>query len=86
MAKIAERDGSVDLHEHFALPIPSLVICELLGIPYEDRADFQRLSAARFDFLGGTDGSLGAIRSPSPTYSASSNGSASSPDRACSGC
>ena len=61
MAKIAERDGSVDLHEHFALPIPSLVICDLLGIPYEDRADFQRLSAARFDFLGGTDGSLGAI-------------------------
>src|SRR6185295_15267907 len=49
MAKIAERDGSVDLHEHFALPIPSLVICDLLGIPYEDRADFQRLSAARFD-------------------------------------
>ena len=47
--------------EHFALPIPSLVICDLLGIPYEDRADFQRLSAARFDFLGGTDGSLGAI-------------------------
>jgi cytochrome P450 len=61
MAKIAERDGQVDLHEHFALPIPSLVICDLLGIPYEDRADFQRLSAARFDFLGGTDGSLGAI-------------------------
>ena len=61
MAKAAERDGSVDLMEHFALPIPSLTICDLLGIPYEDRADFQRLSAARFDFLGGTAGSLGAI-------------------------
>ncbi len=24
--------------EAFALPIPSLVICELLGVPYEDRA------------------------------------------------
>ena len=31
----------VDLVENFALPIPSLVICELLGVPYEDRADFQ---------------------------------------------
>jgi cytochrome P450 len=61
MAKVAERDGSVDLLEHFALPIPSLTICDLLGIPYEDRDDFQRLSAARFDFLGGADGSLGAI-------------------------
>jgi cytochrome P450 len=61
MAKVAERDGSVDLLEHFALPIPSLIICELLGIPYEARADFQRLSTARFDFLGGADGSLGAI-------------------------
>jgi cytochrome P450 len=67
MAKVAERDGSVDLLEHFALPIPSLVICDLLGIAYEDRADFQRLSATRFDFLGGTDGSLGAI-AESVTY------------------
>ena len=25
----------------FALPIPSLVICELLGVPYADRAEFQ---------------------------------------------
>ena len=33
-----------DLVEHFALPIPSLVICELLGVPYEDRADFQARS------------------------------------------
>ena len=47
--------------ESFALPIPSLAICELLGVPYEDRADFQRLSTTRFDFLGGIEGSLGAI-------------------------
>jgi cytochrome P450 len=30
-----------DLVQDFALPIPSLVICELLGVPYEDRAQFQ---------------------------------------------
>ncbi len=38
-----------DLVEHFALPIPSLVICELLGVPYDDREDFQRRSAKQLD-------------------------------------
>jgi cytochrome P450 len=39
-----------DLVESFALPIPSLVICELLGVPYDDREDFQRRSARQLDF------------------------------------
>ena len=34
--------GPVDLYRDFALPIPSLVICELLGVPYQDRDRFQR--------------------------------------------
>jgi cytochrome P450 len=34
-------DGPVDLYQDFALPIPSLVICELLGVPYADRDRFQ---------------------------------------------
>jgi cytochrome P450 len=38
-----------DLVEHFALPVPSLVICELLGVPYADRQDFQRRSARQLD-------------------------------------
>src|SRR5690242_18563215 len=67
MAQIAAQHGRVDLVQSFALPIPSLAICELLGVPYEDRADFQRLSTTRFDFLGGIEGSLGAI-SESLTY------------------
>lgn len=38
-----ERSGPpVDLVQAFALPIPSLVICELLGVPYADRGMFQR--------------------------------------------
>ncbi|MCQ8831335.1 cytochrome P450 [Streptomyces malaysiensis] len=38
-----ERAGPpADLVTSFAQPIPSLVICELLGVPYEDRTDFQR--------------------------------------------
>ncbi len=67
MERVAAEQGQVDLVQSFALPIPSLAICELLGVPYEDRADFQRLSTTRFDFLGGIEGSLGAI-SESLTY------------------
>src|SRR5258705_6479826 len=38
-----------DLVSSFALPIPSLVICELLGVPYEDREDFQQRSTRQLD-------------------------------------
>jgi cytochrome P450 len=34
-------DRPVDLVETLSLPVPSLVICELLGVPYEDREFFQ---------------------------------------------
>nr|WP_042196859.1 cytochrome P450 [Kibdelosporangium sp. MJ126-NF4]CEL22597.1 putative cytochrome P450 hydroxylase [Kibdelosporangium sp. MJ126-NF4]CTQ89739.1 putative cytochrome P450 hydroxylase [Kibdelosporangium sp. MJ126-NF4] len=34
-----------DLYRDFALPIPSLVICELLGVPYEDREMIHTRSA-----------------------------------------
>ncbi|GHF93897.1 MULTISPECIES: cytochrome P450 [Amycolatopsis] len=34
----------VDLVQAFALPMPSLVICELLGVPYEDHGFFQQNS------------------------------------------
>jgi cytochrome P450 len=61
MAEAAAAGERVDLVQSFALPIPSLTICELLGVPYSDRAEFQRLSTTRFDLLGGVTGSLGAI-------------------------
>jgi cytochrome P450 len=38
-----------DLVSSFALPIPSLVICELLGVPYEDREEFQQRSTRQLD-------------------------------------
>ena len=45
-----EKPGPLtDLVASFALPIPSLVICELLGVPYDDRDDFQRRSARQLD-------------------------------------
>jgi cytochrome P450 len=36
---------TADLVSAFALPVPSLVICELLGVSYEDREKFQRWTA-----------------------------------------
>ena len=56
-----KADGPVDLMQAFALPIPSLTICELLGVSYEDRDDFQRLSTERFDLFAGAGASFGAI-------------------------
>lgn len=38
-----------DLVAGFALPIPSLVICELLGVPYADRDAFQHRAARQLD-------------------------------------
>jgi cytochrome P450 len=34
----------VDFHETVSFPLPALVICELLGVPYADREDFRRWS------------------------------------------
>ena len=45
-----EKAGSpADLVADFALPIPSLVICELLGVPYADRAAFQARTSKLLD-------------------------------------
>jgi cytochrome P450 len=38
---MARLTPPVDLVKEFALPVPSLVICELLGVPYADREHFQ---------------------------------------------
>ncbi|MFD7666099.1 cytochrome P450 [Streptomyces sp. NPDC059788] len=40
---------TVDLVEAFAQPVPALMICELLGVPYADRDRFQRHVATVFD-------------------------------------
>ncbi|MEU0401046.1 cytochrome P450 [Streptomyces sp. NPDC006197] len=36
-----EAGPTADLVTAFAKPIPTIVICEILGVPYEDRASFQ---------------------------------------------
>ncbi|TMR91492.1 cytochrome P450 [Nonomuraea basaltis] len=47
--EMARSQGPVDLVERFALPLPSLVICELLGVPYEDHEYFQERSKVFVD-------------------------------------
>jgi len=58
---MAALDGPVDLWQEFALPIPALTICELLGVPYSDRDYFQKLSTSRFDLDDGARKSLDAM-------------------------
>jgi cytochrome P450 len=41
--------GPVDLMRALAFPVPTLVICELLGVPHSDHEQFQRWSAALVD-------------------------------------
>ena len=46
---MAAAGPPADLVADFALPIPSLVICELLGVPYADRAAFQTRTGKLLD-------------------------------------
>jgi cytochrome P450 len=56
-----EQGPVVDLVPSFAFPIPFLVICELLGLPDEERDTFRQLGSARFDVSSGGQGVFGAV-------------------------
>ncbi len=47
--KMEAEGPPADLMKAFALPLPSLVICELLGVPFEDQAEFQLRSDTMLD-------------------------------------
>jgi cytochrome P450 len=49
-----------DLVQAFALPLPSLVICELLGVPYDDHDFFQRCSRTMVSTRSTVEQALGA--------------------------
>jgi cytochrome P450 len=57
----ADDDGVVDLVPSFAFQVPFQVICELLGLPMEDRERFRAMATARFDVSQGGVGTFGAI-------------------------
>lgn len=46
---LAPRTLPVDLHQALSFPLPVLVICELLGVPYEDREQFRLWSTGMAD-------------------------------------
>ncbi|GAA4237179.1 cytochrome P450 [Streptosporangium album] len=63
-----EDAGSpADLVSSFALPVPSLVICELLGVPYADREDFQRRTSRLLDVSAPIEDRL-AVQKESRAY------------------
>src|SRR5260370_27793327 len=47
--EMAASGPPADMVTAFAEPVPSLVICELLGVPRHDREDFQRRAHRAFD-------------------------------------
>lgn len=51
---------AVDMVEEFAFAVPFDVICDLLGLPVDDRARFLELGVARFDLTEGGAGAFGA--------------------------
>jgi cytochrome P450 len=58
---LAAAGDDAELVHDFAFPVPFLVICELLGLPVEERETFRSLASARFDVTYGGAGALGAI-------------------------
>jgi cytochrome P450 len=49
LAAMRRTGPPLDLVQAFSLPVPTQVICELLGVPAEDHAKFQRLAAMTED-------------------------------------
>lgn len=50
-----------DLAAHLAFPVPFQTICDLLGMPSDDRDTFWNLGSARFDATNGAAAAFGAM-------------------------
>jgi pentalenic acid synthase len=61
---MVHRGGPVDLVRELAFPVPSRTICQLLGVPYDDRAVFEENTRAMIDTTsapGEVQAAVGAI-------------------------
>ena len=52
LTSMAEQTGPVDFVRQVSLPLPSLVTCDLLGVPYENHEFFQQLADVMMDVNG----------------------------------
>ncbi|MFB9991391.1 cytochrome P450 [Deinococcus oregonensis] len=60
--ELAQVPGPVDLISHFALPLPLAIICEMLGIPPEDRSRFHTWVRQALAVTSSEAGRWGMIR------------------------
>jgi cytochrome P450 len=60
---MADGESPVDLVASFAMPIPALVICELLGVPPEDRHAIQAATAVMNNLDSTPEQAVGAVMS-----------------------
>lgn len=58
---VVDKGPPADLVRDFALPVPSLVISLLLGVPYEDHEFFQQHSTKGLDSRSTDDEKMAAI-------------------------
>lgn len=58
---LANPSRSADLVEAIALPVPSLVICDMMGVSYEDRDLFHDLSRTMISRLSTPEQAVGAL-------------------------
>ena len=61
LEEMAAAGPPADLVRAYALPLPSLVICELLGVPYRDHDRFQRDSATLLGLERGPEEKIAAL-------------------------
>jgi cytochrome P450 len=67
--EMGRQTPPADFHEAVSFPLPALVICALLGVPYVDRADFRQWSDEAADMTDAArsrvvTGNTGQIRLP----------------------